>query len=61
MYTIDQKRCTFCGGCASVCPAIAILLHDQASLITDRCTDCGTCAVFCPVSAIAPASVKDPS
>jgi MinD superfamily P-loop ATPase len=52
MYVIEQQRCTFCGGCAAVCPFCAIVLHDRASRITERCTDCGTCAVFCPVSAI---------
>ena len=52
-YTIDQSVCTFCGGCAAVCPAQAILVHDARIEINESCTQCGTCAKFCPVDAIA--------
>ncbi len=51
-YAIDQSRCTFCGGCASVCPSQAILIHDHRSDITDRCSRCGNCFRFCPVDAV---------
>ena len=51
VYTIDQSRCTFCGGCSSVCPVLAIEINDQSSEIKPDCIACGNCAAFCPVSA----------
>lgn len=50
--TIDQSLCTFCAGCSSVCPVMAIQVRDSSSAITSRCLDCGNCMAFCPVSAI---------
>jgi L-aspartate semialdehyde sulfurtransferase ferredoxin len=53
MVTINQNKCTFCGGCAAVCPAFAIIMHDlESRILSQTCTNCGQCAVFCPVSAI---------
>jgi MinD superfamily P-loop ATPase len=54
MFVINQQVCTFCGGCAAVCPFSAIIIHDSESRIIEACTDCGTCAAFCPVAAIGP-------
>ena len=51
-YSIDQTTCTFCGGCAAVCRAMAIRIEDTRSAITDRCRGCGNCLAFCPVSAV---------
>lgn len=56
MFFINQERCTFCGGCAAVCPFSAIIIHDSESRIIEACTDCGTCAAFCPVAAIGPSN-----
>jgi ferredoxin len=54
MHIINQNICTFCGGCAAVCPALAIIIRDHESRITDACTDCGSCAAFCPLGAVSP-------
>jgi len=58
-YTIDQKLCTFCGGCSAVCPENAIDIYDDGSEITEACTGCGLCECFCPVSAIENSQDKD--
>jgi formate hydrogenlyase subunit 6/NADH:ubiquinone oxidoreductase subunit I len=52
VFTIDQTRCTFCAGCSSVCPVLAIEILGDASRITERCTGCGRCQAFCPVDAV---------
>ena len=52
-FVIDQKRCTFCAGCAAVCPVMAISIEDSSSSIGEACTGCGRCQLFCPVTAIA--------
>jgi formate hydrogenlyase subunit 6/NADH:ubiquinone oxidoreductase subunit I len=51
-YAIDQKKCTFCGGCSAVCPQRAVMVLDSESRITGTCNNCGQCERFCPVSAI---------
>jgi Fe-S-cluster-containing hydrogenase component 2 len=52
MYVINQKLCTFCAGCSSVCPVSAIEISDTGSAITKKCNDCGNCFRFCPIGAI---------
>lgn len=49
---IDQSLCTFCAGCSSVCPVLAIIVRDSSSEISGKCIDCGNCIAFCPVSAV---------
>ena len=49
---IDQSICTFCAGCSSVCPVMAIRVRDSSSEISGECINCGNCVAFCPVSAI---------
>ena len=65
-YHVDQKYCTGCAGCVSVCPTFAIVLEvrsgaevdttggsdPRASIALERCILCGNCAQFCPVGAV---------
>ncbi len=50
-YTIN-KNCTFCGGCASLCPVSAIIVEDRRVTIENSCIACKNCYDFCPISAI---------
>jgi hydrogenase-4 component H len=56
--TFDVARCIGCGGCASNCPARAILLRDLdqetrvLQYVGRRCTYCGRCAEVCPERAV---------
>ena len=52
IYKINQKKCTFCGGCLTVCPPFAIKLKDSEAVITQSCINCGKCYDFCPLSAV---------
>jgi formate hydrogenlyase subunit 6/NADH:ubiquinone oxidoreductase subunit I len=51
---IDEKLCTGCGDCVSVCPAEALALQDGHALILnpEDCWYCGECEEMCPVGAI---------
>jgi formate hydrogenlyase subunit 6/NADH:ubiquinone oxidoreductase subunit I len=51
-YSINQSLCTFCAGCASVCPVMAIDVGEGESRITGACIGCGNCAAFCPIDAV---------
>lgn len=56
--TVDGDLCFGCGGCANVCPAGAISIHDQDQhtrvLLFEwrRCTYCARCEEVCPEHAI---------
>jgi heterodisulfide reductase subunit A len=52
---VDQKRCSGCRVCGSICPykAIEISVEDGKCRINDiLCQGCGTCVAACPAGAI---------
>jgi ferredoxin len=52
---VDRAACTLCFGCASVCPAGAVLAggdRPQLAFVEQRCLQCGLCARACPEDAI---------
>lgn len=52
MIQIDEIRCTYCGGCVSVCPANALTLAETRLIVSEECIDCGDCILACPVGAL---------
>jgi digeranylgeranylglycerophospholipid reductase len=54
MVIIDPNRCTYCGGCVSVCPVEALTLAETRLLVSAQCIDCGDCVPACPVGALTP-------
>ena len=55
---VDVDRCIGCGGCAQVCPARLIVLHDlgkdwrSIDIFRERCTYCARCEEVCQEGAI---------
>ena len=54
MVIVDSYRCTYCGGCVSVCPVDALVLAETRLVISSDCIDCGNCVTACPVGALQP-------
>jgi digeranylgeranylglycerophospholipid reductase len=52
MVRVDPRRCTYCGGCVSVCPVEALTLEETRLTVSEVCIDCGECVAACPVGAI---------
>jgi len=51
----DEKKCTDCGSCVSVCPTFAFELDRNTwdvILDTGKCIACGFCITACPTHAI---------
>ncbi len=52
-YQINQEKCTFCGGCSSVCPTMAIEVKDSScKILEEKCVKCSLCYKFCPIGAV---------
>ena len=50
MVKIDSSKCTVCGGCIDLCPAIAIsMINDIVTVNDDLCTGCSICIKVCPM------------
>jgi len=54
MVIVDTYRCSYCGGCVSVCPADALVLAETRLMVNADCIDCGNCVLACPVGALQP-------
>jgi digeranylgeranylglycerophospholipid reductase len=52
MINVDGYRCTYCGGCVSVCPVDALTLAETRLVVDDACIDCARCVPACPVGAL---------
>lgn len=53
MIYVDDKRCSGCGECLSVCPTRAIELEDGVACIDQtKCQACEACLDVCPQNAI---------
>ena len=61
MVTVDGVRCSYCGGCVSVCPVGAITLQETHLVVDDACIDCGFCIPACPVGALTAAATTAPA
>ncbi|MFC2163098.1 ferredoxin family protein [Candidatus Altiarchaeota archaeon] len=63
---VDEKKCTGCGACISVCPAsppVFELVEKEGgnkSVVKNpaACIECGACVASCPVEAIKLGEVK---
>lgn len=51
---VDKKKCLSCGGCVSVCPALALEMKRGIDVVCDpeKCINCALCVKFCPVGAL---------
>ncbi|MFH1403881.1 MAG: 4Fe-4S dicluster domain-containing protein [Candidatus Altiarchaeota archaeon] len=57
---VDEKKCTGCGACVSVCPASPTVFElvdkeeGKKSVVKhpEACIECGACVASCPVEAI---------
>ena len=50
---VDREKCMHCGGCVSVCPAMALELREEVlHVYAEKCVSCGNCERVCPVGAI---------
>ena len=51
----DEKRCTQCGVCVSLCPSGALSAESASQRVrfdTNKCVACEYCILICPVQAM---------
>lgn len=51
---VEDKRCTLCGICVSVCPAEVMKNTGRIEINYDKCIRCYCCQEMCPEGAISP-------
>ncbi|AEH25298.1 DUF362 domain-containing protein [Pyrococcus yayanosii] len=49
---VNEDKCYLCGGCAGVCPALAIRVGSKWEFSGDKCISCMICVKACPVGAL---------
>ncbi len=53
--TRNEKRCTHCGACVSICPAGALVvdpLTREVAFLSEKCIACELCIPACPLGAM---------
>ena len=51
----DEKRCTHCGACVTICPTAALVINQQTRLVdfdASKCIACELCVKACPPRAM---------
>ena len=51
----DEAKCTHCGACVTICPALAFRLEPRTRKVLfdqDKCVVCGLCVKACPPRAM---------
>ena len=61
MIAVDRVRCSYCGGCVSICPVGAITLKETRLTVDESCLDCALCIPACPMGAIAADAMAAPA
>jgi digeranylgeranylglycerophospholipid reductase len=61
MLRVLHHRCTYCGGCVSVCPVHALELAETRLVVGATCVACGDCIDACPVGALLLEALPEPS
>jgi len=50
---VNDDKCYLCGGCAGVCPTLAIEVGaSKWRFIQEKCIFCNICVTACPVGAL---------
>lgn len=53
--TRDEKRCTHCGACITICPTAALYMDKESMKVifdADKCIACELCVIGCPPRAM---------
>ena len=52
----DEKRCTQCGACTTICPTGALFIPDRTTMVVtfeiEKCVACSLCVPACPPRAM---------